>query len=184
MLRNVVRRMCASLPFEPGDASAYSKSGLPPVDEMFSSLVDQTQDYAIFTMDMEGTIVTWNKGAQALFGFSPQEAIGRDTSMIFLPEDRKAQVPEQEIHLALLNGRAIDERWHLRKDGSRFYADGMMLVLQDSLGKAQGFYKIVQDGAVKLKLREALASKEHELEQLRRLSSSSARISSDKFSTK
>jgi PAS domain S-box-containing protein len=128
---------------------------------LYRDMVESAHEFAMFSMDMAGTIMTWNTGAEKLFGFSRSEAIGKDTSLIFVEEDREAQVPEQEIRGALEAGRAKDERWHLRKDGSRFWADGVLLPLRDSLGKTEGFVKIIQDGSDKHDLRQHV----RELEQ-------------------
>ena len=129
-------------------------------------MVESSNEFAMFSMTMDGTIITWNTGAERLFGFSRKEVVGKDTSLIYVEEDREAQVPEQEIHGALEFGRAADERWHLRKDGSRFWADGVMLPLRNSLGKTEGFLKIIRDGTDKRDLREELRRMEVQVDRL------------------
>ena len=113
--------------------------------ELFRLLVENARDYAIFGLSPEGRILTWNPGAELLLGFSPQEAIGSDTSLIFTPEDKAQGVPEQELIKAAQAGRSVDERWHMRKNGSRFWASGMMFSLKNAEGKSQGFAKIIRD---------------------------------------
>ena len=137
-----------------------------PDDGLYRDMVESAHEFAMFSMDLSGTILTWNTGAERLFGCSRDEAIGKDTSLIFLQEDREAQVPEQEIRGALEFGRATDERWHLRKDGGRFWADGVMLPLRNSLGKTEGFLKVIRDGSDKRDLREQLARMERQVERL------------------
>ena len=102
-----------------------------------------TQDYAIVTMDASGIINTWNEGARLVFGWEAGEVIGQHVRLLFTPEDRTAQAPETELRRARETGRAEDERWHVRKDGSSFYCSGVMTPLRD--GNAVGFVKIARD---------------------------------------
>lgn len=108
-------------------------------------LVDNVKDYAIFVVDPKGTIVSWNIGAESLFGHTPDEAIGRNAAFLFTPEDRASRVPEREMAMALLEGVASDERWHMRKDGTRFFASGLQTPLYDAAGEHTGFAKIARD---------------------------------------
>ncbi|PZR70535.1 MAG: PAS domain-containing protein, partial [Stutzerimonas stutzeri] len=87
--------------------------------ERSRQIIDSAQDYAILATDLQGRITSWNSGARRLLGWSSEEAIGRDVACIFSEADRTAQVPQAEMRTALEQGRAGDERWHLRKDGSR-----------------------------------------------------------------
>lgn len=146
-------------------------SNPPPVsghpDPALARLILQSADeYAIITFSMEGKITSWNAGARRLFGFEADEAVGKDSSLIFTSEDRNSGVPEQELRMALEVGRAANERWHTRKDGSRFWSDGVMLPLQSSLGKTSGFVKIMKDASDKHALRSALQQKEEEIARL------------------
>ncbi|MES2185436.1 MAG: chemotaxis protein CheB [Pseudomonadota bacterium] len=102
-----------------------------------------TRDYAIVTMDDAGIITTWNEGARRVFGHEDAEAIGQHIALIFTPEDRAAGAPEAEMRGARLSGRAEDERWHLRKNGSIFFCSGVMTTLRDSA--LTGFVKIARD---------------------------------------
>ena len=132
-----------------------------------------TQDYAIVTMDPQGVVNTWNEGAHRVFGWESAEVVGQHVRMLFTPEDRAAQAPEAELRLALQSGRAEDERWHLRKDGTVFYCSGVMTPLGE--GAAGGFVKIARDATGHKRhdaARDALLRKE-------RAASSAARNAND-----
>jgi two-component system CheB/CheR fusion protein len=113
-------------------------------EERLRLTLESVLDYAIFTMDETGIIDSWPPGAQRTFGYTDDEAIGRHTAMIFTPEDRAARADEREMQTARERGRAADERWHIRKDGTRFYVSGVLVPLQDS-GVVTGFAKIARD---------------------------------------
>jgi len=113
--------------------------------ELLYQLVDNVKDYAIFVADPEGVIVSWNTGAERLFGYPPREAIGRNTNFLFTPEDRASNIPEREMATSLRDGVASDERWHMRKDGTRFFASGLQTALFDDAGQHTGFAKIARD---------------------------------------
>ena len=102
-----------------------------------------TQDYAIVTMDANGIINTWNEGARLVFGWDADEVIGEHVRLLFTPEDCVLQTAEAELRQARETGRAEDERWHLRKDGSVFFCSGVMTLLRD--GDSVGFVKIARD---------------------------------------
>ena len=90
--------------------------------ERYRLLVDSTVDYAVFHLNLDGTIATWNIGAERIFGFEASEIIGRHGSALFTPEDNLQGIPDREVRFATESGRAEDSRWHIRKDGSRFWA--------------------------------------------------------------
>jgi two-component system CheB/CheR fusion protein len=112
-------------------------------EERMRLVADSMRDYAIFTMDINGRITSWNKGAQQLFGYAEEQAIGQLGDILFVPEDRATGVPELELKRARVDGRAEDERWHLRQDGSRFYCSGITAPLHD--GVLHGYAKIARD---------------------------------------
>ncbi|HEX8915327.1 MAG TPA: PAS domain S-box protein, partial [Humisphaera sp.] len=114
-------------------------------EERFRTLVEGTSDFAIILHDAAGTITTWNKAAEAILGWAEAEAVGRPGDMIFVPEDVAAGEPQRERATAATTGRAKDERWHLRRDGSRFWASGAMTALRGDDGRVQGFVKIMRD---------------------------------------
>ncbi|WP_298231648.1 chemotaxis protein CheB [uncultured Azohydromonas sp.] len=113
-------------------------------EETMRLLAESTKDYAILTMDLQGRVTTWNHGAERLFGWSEAEALGQPVDMLFTPEDVEAGVPEQERVRARDTGRSEDERWHQRKDGSRFWCSGVTTPLYEG-GQLHGWGKIARD---------------------------------------
>lgn len=111
-------------------------------EERLRIAAETTKDYAILTVDEEGFITTWNLGAQRIFGYDEKEVVGQNFSILFTPEDRAAGAPEDELRGARQEGRRLDERWHLRKDGSMFFCSGVINRME---GKAGGFAKIARD---------------------------------------
>ena len=124
--------------------------------ELLHQLVDNVTDYAIFVCDLDGMILTWNPGAERLFGYTSDEAIGMDSRRLFTPDDRERGVPEAEMATAAREGCASDERWHARKDGSRFYARGVQTPLRDDDGRHVGYAKIARDLTVRIEAQERL----------------------------
>src|SRR3954467_434712 len=110
-------------------------------EELFELLIESSIDFAIFTMDRTGIVTSWNVGAERLFGYSENEIMARSADMIFTPEDLAEGAAEKERSTAERDGRAADERWHQRKDGSRFWASGLMMPLKGNAG----FVKITRD---------------------------------------
>lgn len=120
----------------------------PTADEryhMLQLLVENARDYALFTMNSEGVIRSWNIGAERITGYTEAEAIGQSVAILFTPEDRERGVPEVERNTALYAGRAEDERWHMRKNGQRFFASGIMMSLRNEAGQIEGLAKIMRD---------------------------------------
>lgn len=124
---------------------AKAVSGLPSGEESYQLLVEGVQEYAMIMLDQTGHIITWNMGAQRLFGYTEAEALGQAGALIFTAEDRQIGAPEEEIATALQTGKAEDERWHVRKDGSRFWATGVLTRLTAADGSLRGFAKILRD---------------------------------------
>ena len=87
-------------------------------------MVESVSDYSIFAIDPEGRILSWNKGAEEVFGYRKEEIVGESFAILFTPEDRRQGAPERELETARSNGRAVENRWHLRKDGSRLWVSG------------------------------------------------------------
>jgi PAS domain S-box-containing protein len=114
-------------------------------EERFRLMVESVRDYAIFMLDTEGRITSWNKGAQLNKGYEAAEVIGKHFS-IFYPQDKlDIGWPQHELEVALRDGRFEDEGWRLRKDGSRFWANVVITALHDSDGRHQGFVKVTRD---------------------------------------
>src|SRR5688572_2203964 len=124
-------------------------------EQRLRQLVDSVEDYAIFITDLEGKIETWNIGAERMFGYKAEEAISQYEAIIFTPEDRANNVPEKEMKTAREKGCANDERWHMRKDGSRFFASGVQTALCEN-GKLTGYAKIARDLTERVMLEEQL----------------------------
>lgn len=118
-------------------------------------IFDAAHDYAVIAMDHHGRITSWNSGAERILGYSEEEALGSPDEMLFTPEDISLGLPSMEKALALDAGRAENERWHLRKDGTRFWASGQMVPLQS--GSKDGYLKIFRDLTEKKQAEERLA---------------------------
>jgi len=114
-------------------------------NELFRLVVENIEDYAIFVLDSSRTIRTWNRGAELLLGYKAEEIAGRSADVIFTPEDIEAGAPEREAATALEAGKAEDNRWHVRKDGSRLWGSGMMIRLDDGPQGVRGLAKILRD---------------------------------------
>ncbi|HEV7491487.1 MAG TPA: response regulator [Rhodanobacteraceae bacterium] len=126
-------------------------------DRIFDQLVSGIADYAIFMLDVDGHVRTWNVGAQRIKGYRPDEIIGRNFSVFYTAEDRAAGVPEMALRVAREEGKFEAEAWRLRKDGTRFFANVMLDALRDEEGKLIGFAKITRDMTEKRAMQEQLA---------------------------
>lgn len=140
-----------------------SDINLQESEERQRLLIDSAADFAMFTLSPDGRVDTWNTGAERVFGFTEAEILGEPAAILFTPEDREKRVPEQEMRTAAAKGRAEDERYHIRKDGSRFYASGVMTPLLGAGGQ-QGYAKIARDLTEQKKIDEALKRAREELE--------------------
>ena len=114
-------------------------------EERFRSLVESVKDYAIFMLDTNGFVTTWNAGAQHIKGYRAADIIGTHFSRFYPPEALKRDLPGHELRTATLEGRFEDEGWRLRKDGSRFWANVVITAIRDAGGKLLGFSKITRD---------------------------------------
>lgn len=126
-------------------------------------IVESATEFAIFTADHAGRVLSWNPGARAIFGYEAAEVVGREADILFTPEDRAAAVPQAEMRRALDSGRSEDERWHLRRDGSRFWASGALMPMRDAAGEPTGFLKILRDRTEERRSREELERRAQEL---------------------
>jgi PAS domain S-box-containing protein len=114
-------------------------------EERFRLLVESVQDYAFFMLDRNGWIASWNTGAARITGYQAAEVIGRHFSCFYTSEDVVAGTPQGDLLAATDAGRFEDEGWRLRKDGSRFFAHGVITAIRDSKGELQAFGKVIQD---------------------------------------
>jgi PAS domain S-box-containing protein len=108
-------------------------------------LIASVRDYAIFLLAPDGTISTWNAGAEHLKGYTAGEAIGRHFSLFYTDEDRARGHPQEELRIAEADGRFEEEGWRLRKDGTRFWASVVITALRDETGQLLGFGKVTRD---------------------------------------
>jgi PAS domain S-box-containing protein len=127
----------------------------PRPDRLLELLFTSTPDYAMILLDAEGRVRHWNEASERLFGFSRGEMLGQEASRIFTEPDRRAGVPEVELRTAREQGRAEDERWHVRKDGTRFWGSGIMIGLHED-GRLVGFGKVVRDLTERRRLEDAV----------------------------
>lgn len=111
----------------------------------FRLLVDAVEDYAIFLLDPEGRVLTWNRGAERIKGYSADEILGQHFSVFYVPEEREAGRPMRLLRLAAQHGRYEDEGWRVRRDGTRFWADVIVTALLDEHGVPYAYAKITRD---------------------------------------
>ncbi|WP_167078698.1 response regulator [Massilia aquatica] len=142
-------------------AQASHLAALRTRDERIRLILDNTRDYAFIGTDTDGIVTEWEGGAETITGWFAAKACGEPNAIIFTPEDRAAGVPQREMRMARETGRADDKRWHLRRDGARFFADGVMVPLWDDTGKLRGYAKIFRDATA-----ERLAAEQLEMSEL------------------
>ncbi|WP_375399017.1 PAS domain S-box protein [uncultured Sphingomonas sp.] len=153
---------------EGADVTARVKaaSALRASDERLRLVIESARDHAILTTDARGMITSWSAGAEAVFGWTEDEAVGRPAGIIFTPEDRAAGVDGLELEAAARDGFANDERWHVRKDGGRVFMNGSIRPLPSGReGDAQGFIKIARDETGRRRTDEALRALNADLER-------------------
>ena len=118
---------------------------LPTVDRRFQLLVNAVTDYAIYMLDPDGIVVSWNPGARRFKGYEADEIIGQSFARFFLPEDQAAGLPQRALRAAADEGRFEAEGWRVRKDGTRFWANAVIDPIRDEAGTLIGFAKITRD---------------------------------------
>jgi PAS domain S-box-containing protein len=116
-------------------------------ENLFRLMVESVSDYSIFAIDPGGRILSWNKGAEEVFGYREEEIVGESFAILFTPEDRSQGAPERELENVRSNGRTGENRWHLRKDGSRLWISGLVNSLKDEKGDLIGYVKVAR-GAI------------------------------------
>lgn len=137
-----------------------------PTAEFYSQIIDSLQDYSIFTLDNDFIINSWSSGSTKIFGYETDEAIGASFDLIFTEEDLKNGIPKREIEVALKEGRATDNRWHIAKDKSLFYAYGLVFPLIGLDGERLGYVKILRDLTERKQSEDAVKKYVNELEEL------------------
>ncbi len=113
--------------------------------DLFHLITENIKDYAIILTDVDGRIINWNQGIESLLGYTADEIVGQPIALIFTPEDAAANVPAKQFETAIAQGFAEDMRWHPRKDGSLFWANGKVVALKNDDGTLRGFAKMMRD---------------------------------------
>jgi PAS domain S-box-containing protein len=163
------------------DAAVPSPHPDSPLDrqDAFRLLVEAVEDYAIFLLALDGTVLSWNPGAQRIKGYTADEIVGRHFSAFYTPEERAVDRPMHLLGLAAAHGRFEDEGWRVRKDGTRFWADVVVTALRDADGQPYAYAKITRD----LTERRAAEERERQLlaEQQARAAAEEALAARDRF---
>ena len=140
-------------------------------EERYRLILENVLEYAVFTVDREGQVTSWNAGAQRVLDLEEEEILGKRLDTIFTAEDRAQGLLDLEMDRALKNDKTQHEHWHVRKDGSRFWGSGMLMTLKDENGQHLGFLKILRDRTIhrnaEQQLREAEILRASEREQIR-----------------
>jgi len=145
-------------------AHARQEEVLRQSEERFRLLVDGVKDYAIFRLDPDGNVASWNAGAQAIKGYLAADIIGKHFSTFYTPEDIARNWPWHELDVARVEGRFEDEGWRVRKDGTRFWANVIITALYDSEHRLLGFAKITRDLTTRKRI-EALQETERQMNE-------------------
>jgi PAS domain S-box-containing protein len=148
----------------------FTTERLRQSEERFQVLIESIQDYAIYILDPNGFVISWNSGAQRIKGYSAQEIIGQHFSRFYTPDDLRINKPQRNLELAARKGRYEDESLRVRKDGSIFWANVLISAIRDSSGNLTGFAKVVRD----ITERKASDQRLHETERLATLGTTAA----------
>lgn len=132
-------------------------------EEQLRLIFENATEYAILVTDLDRRVTSWNYGAQRLTGYSEEEIIGQSGDILFTPEDRASGAPLREVQRALEHGRATNERWHVRKNCTRFWGSGFMFCLRDENNVPQGFLKIMRDRTAETMAEKELRKSEERL---------------------
>jgi PAS domain S-box-containing protein len=156
----------------------HSKLELSHQTALWEKMVNEVKDYAFILLNRQGDIVNWNTGAQTLKGYSHQEIIGRNFKIFYRKEDQERGLPERLLSEAQNTGRALDEGWRVRKDGTLFWGTILITALHDDEGNVIGFSKVTRDLTEKKFAEETLKEKNRELEKTNQELSSFAYVAS------
>ena len=148
------------------DVGGRAEDSLNADSALYHFLVDSLTEYAVFAISPSGSVMSWNQGAKDTFGYAASEIIGRSFDFIFTPEDRRSGVPQDELAAALSGNRIHRDRWHVHKDGTRFWGTNTLQSLYDANGKLLGFTKLVHDTTASYLARQALNDSEQQLRLL------------------
>src|SRR5579871_4550506 len=114
-------------------------------DWKLQRLIDSVRDYAIYMIDLDGRVASWNSGAQRLKGYSAEEIVGEPFARLFTPEDQATELPQRALRIAAETGRFESEGWRVRRDGSRFWALAVLDAIRDEQANLIGFAKVTRD---------------------------------------
>src|SRR3954462_15208253 len=132
------------------------------VEQRLRLLLDSLTEHAVFLLDLSGTIQSWNTGVRRVLGYEEPEFVGLAFAALFTPEDVAQGRPAQELETALATGRSEDKRQHVRRDGSRFHADGVVTVMRSADGTPIAFSKVMHDVTAQHEASEALRVREQQ----------------------
>ena len=147
-------------------SSTIPKNKYMPTAEFYGQIIDSLQDYSIFTLDKEYKINSWSSGSEKIFGYTTKEVIGKSFDIIFTTKDLKTGIPKREIETSIKKGRATDNRWHITKSQTLFYAYGLVFPLIGLDGELLGYVKILRDLTERKQSEEAIKKYIGELEDL------------------
>lgn len=148
------------------EAPKILKNQYIPSAEFYSQILDSLQDYSVFTVDKDLIINSWSAGSVNIFGYETEEVIGKHFEMIFTEEDKINGIPLNEITTSQRDGRATDNRWHITKDGSVFFAYGLVFPFTGVDGELLGYVKILRDLTERKKSEDAIKKYVKDLEEL------------------
>ena len=148
------------------DSQPASNIDLSENDELFRLMIDTVDDYAIFLLDLQGNVVSWNTGAARIKGYQADEIVGQNFSIFYPKVECDHGKPQSTLTIAARDGRMEDEGWRIRKDGSRFWAHVVIAALRDAQGNLKGFSKITHDLTERKQAEEALQKSEKRVSEL------------------
>jgi PAS domain S-box-containing protein len=163
------RELAAVRPHE--ESSQRARRFAPAADEEFRLLVEGVKDYAIFLLDRDGHVLTWNAGAERIKQYTPDEILGEHFSRFYEPQDQAAGRPARILEAAAREGRFEGYGWRVRKDGTRFFAHVTLTALYDEGGELHGFAKVTQDVTAQREAERQLAEAQVQADLSRRLQS-------------
>ena len=141
----------------------WEQSRLLESERRFHHLVQSVVDYAIFQLDKDGVVATWNRGAEHIKGYSADEIIGRHFSVLYTEEDRAAGIPARTLATATSEGRSEAEGWRVRKDGTRFWATVVVDPIRNDHGEIIGFAKVTRDITERMETQRILRETQEQL---------------------
>lgn len=127
------------------ETSNLSEDKIATLEKLHRRMIEEVQDYAIVLLDIDGTILTWNKGVENIKGYTADEIVGQNFSIFYLPQDRQEGIPYKLLQLATKEGRARHIGRRLRKDGSTFWGSILITALHDEFNNVVGFTKLTRE---------------------------------------